>query len=105
MDDSAGRQRPAAQNRLQQRRFTDSVLSEDRADLAPLDRERQVRPQHPAADRDGGVIDDKSRPGTHLPVAVAKAGFNALSWATCQSTNDAPAGVRVSVKVTTGMLF
>src|SRR5205807_8915362 len=42
-------------------------------------------------------------PRGYFPVAWARACVSAVSWATCQSWNDAPAGVSVSVIVVTGI--
>src|SRR5439155_13685948 len=74
-------------------------------DGTPTERDRRV----PYLDQRGtGRGEDRYRVGHrchrgHFALAWARACFSAVSWATCQSWKVAPAGVRVSVIVVTGM--
>ena len=103
-----------SEDHLEKRGLADAVRAEHGDELARLHAQRDVRPDLPAAEPDLRVPDvDRLRKGAagglvrhchgHLPVAWASAACRMVSCRTCQSWNDAPAGVRVSVTVVTGM--
>ena len=76
---------------------------------APFDRTQPTHATRPrptrrrSAGRARVCGGSRTREGAYFPVAWARACLRAVSWATCQSWKDAPAGVMVSVIVVTGI--
>src|SRR6266516_2961919 len=117
--DRTVRQRYQPEDRLEQRGLAHPIGPEDGHELARTDGGVYPGPDGPPAEHDHGVAYLDQRGGCrgvldgyraggqghdgHLPVAWASACFSALSWATCQSWKEEPAGVSVSVIVATGM--